>query len=222
MPAELLYLTYGSLQFTAYHLTSAALTPVLPGPFSDFVSGAFAGAAATTVTYPLDLLRTRFASQGRTRVYKSFFSSFQNIISSEGTKGLFQGLGAGVGQIVPYMGLFFCIYEFLRPTAAKADLPFGSADAIAGVVASVIAKTGVFPLDLIRKRLQVQGPRRLMFAGGAVPEYGKGVWNTGQAIVVKDGFRGLYRGLSVSLFKAAPASAITMWTYERVLMLLKE
>jgi solute carrier family 25 thiamine pyrophosphate transporter 19 len=36
------------------------------------------------------------------------------------------------------------------------------------------------------------------------------------------GVRGLYRGLTVSLFKAAPASAVTMWTYERALKLLQE
>jgi solute carrier family 25 thiamine pyrophosphate transporter 19 len=35
--------------------------------------------------------------------------------------------------------------------------------------------------------------------------------------VRKEGARGLYRGLTVSLLKAAPASAVTMWTYERAL-----
>jgi solute carrier family 25 thiamine pyrophosphate transporter 19 len=36
-------------------------------------------------------------------------------------------------------------------------------------------------------------------------------------IFVAEGVRGLYRGLVVSLVKAAPASAVTMWTYERAL-----
>lgn len=137
-------------------------------------------------------------------------------------KGFFQGVGAGVGQIVPYMGLFFSAYETLRPPLASLSLPFGSGDATAGVLASVFAKTGVFPLDLIRKRLQVQGPRRVSFAEGRVPVYGKGVWVTGKAIVVKEGWKGLYRGLGVGLVKAAPASAITMWTYGRSLKIMKE
>ena len=41
-------------------------------------------------------------------------------------------------------------------------------------------------------------------------------------IFMKEGIRGLYRGLTVSLIKAAPASAVTMWTYERVLHSLME
>lgn len=120
------------------------------------------------------------------------------------------------------MGLFFSTYETLRPPLANLSLPFGSGDATAGVLASVFAKTGVFPLDLIRKRLQVQGPRRGLYAGGKVPLYGKGVLETGKAIVAREGWRGLYRGLGVGLMKSAPASAVTMWTYERVMKTMTE
>lgn len=127
-----------------------------------------------------------------------------------------------MGQVVPYMGLFFSAYEALRSPLASLSLPFGSGDATAGVLASVLAKTGVFPLDLIRKRLQVQGPMRARYAGGKIPVYGQGLWRTGKSIVNQEGLRGLYRGLGVGLVKSAPASAITMWTYERALKVLKE
>lgn len=120
------------------------------------------------------------------------------------------------------MGLFFAAYEGLRPLAAHLALPLGSGDAAAGVLAGVLAKTGVFPLDLIRKRVQVQGPARERFAGGVVPAYGRGVWRTGKAIVQREGWRGLYRGLGVGLIKAAPASAVTMWTYEHALKVLRD
>jgi solute carrier family 25 (mitochondrial thiamine pyrophosphate transporter), member 19 len=180
-----------------------------------------AGACATTVTYPLDLLRTRFAAQGTDKIYANLRASIREIARDEGTKGFFQGLGAGVGQVVPYMGVFFAAYETLRPPLAHLSLPLGSGDATAGVVAGVFAKTGVFPLDVIRKRLQVQGPMRSRYARGMVPQYGKTVWSTGKAIWIIEGWKGLYRGLGVSLIKSAPASAITMWTYERALKVLK-
>jgi solute carrier family 25 thiamine pyrophosphate transporter 19 len=173
------------------------------------------------ITYPLDLLRTRFAAQGTDKVYSSLLASIRDIAREEGTKGFFQGLGAGVGQVVPYMGLFFAAYETLRPSLSRQSLPFGSGDATAGVIAGLFAKTGVFPLDVIRKRLQVQGPMLGRFAGGMVPHYDKSVWSIGRTILVKEGWGGLYRGLGVSLVKSAPASAITMWTYERALKILK-
>lgn len=186
-----------------------------------FVSGATAGAVATTATYPLDLLRTRFAARGSTAVYRSFTGSIAQILREEGYPGFFKGLPASLVQIVPYMGLFFAVYEAVRSPLRTLDLPFGGGDAVAGILASTIAKTGVFPLDLIRKRLQVQGPLRRHIAGGSVPEYGKGVWVTGRAILVSEGWRGLYKGLGISLIKAAPASAITMWSYENALRQLK-
>ena len=155
-------------------------------------------------------------------MYASLRASIRDILREEGPKGFYRGLGVGVGQIVPFMGLFFSAYEVLRPPLATLSLPFGSGDATAGVLASVFAKTGVFPLDLIRKRLQVQGPTRTRYVGGRIPVYGKSVWKTGKTIVRREGWTGLYRGLGVGLLKSAPTSAITMWTYERALRILKD
>lgn len=224
-----MYLAYGSIQFLSYRTTTQALDTLpdgykLPGTGVSFIAGAVAGTAATTATYPLDLLRTRFAAQGTERVYSSLLASVREITVQEGPKGFFRGLTAGVGQVVPYMGMFFALYESLKPALADVTLPFnalGSGDAVAGVLASIMSKTAVFPLDTVRKRLQVQGPTRAKYVHRNIPVYGPGVLRTLRAIVVREGMRGLYRGLAVSLVKAAPASAVTMWTYERAIGALK-
>jgi solute carrier family 25 thiamine pyrophosphate transporter 19 len=223
IPAELMYLAYGSIQFSAYKYASSllehpALPYHLPSSAVNFISGAAAGAAATTATYPLDLLRTRFAAQGTERVYTSLLASLKQIGQQEGPRGFFRGLGAGVSQIVPYMGLFFASYEGLKPLMAESSLPlpFGTSDAAAGVLASILSKTAVYPLDTTRKRLQVQGPMLTRYVHGNIPQY-SGVISTVLRIWRQEGRRGMYRGLTVSLLKAAPASAVTMWTYERAM-----
>ncbi|KNG81339.1 thiamine pyrophosphate carrier 1 [Aspergillus nomiae NRRL 13137] len=187
IPAELMYVCYGAIQFAAYRTTTQALSQLdpyrLPPPAESFVAGA------------------RQAAQGTERVYASLYASVRDIARNEGPRGFFRGCSAAVGQIVPYMGFFFATYESLRPVMSGLhDLPFGSGDAAAGVVASVLAKTGVFPLDLVRKRLQVQGPTRSKYVHRNIPEY-QGVFNTMAMIVRTQGMRGLYRGLTVSLFK---------------------
>ena len=231
VPAELLYVAYGAVQFATYRTTTQALASLgsqphahrLPASVESFVSGAVAGGTATALTYPLDLLRTRFAAQGLDPVYSSLGSSVLDIVRSEGPLGFFRGCSAAVAQIVPYMGLFFSSYEIIRSLNLPAvdHLPFGSGDAVVGVFASVTAKTGVFPLDLVRKRLQVQGPTRTRYVHQNIPEY-RGVFDALTSIVRTQGARGLYRGLAVSLVKAAPAGAITMWTYESSLRALRE
>lgn len=41
----------------------------LPRSAKTFMAGMFAGSVATAATYPLDLLRTRFAMQGTKKVH---------------------------------------------------------------------------------------------------------------------------------------------------------
>ncbi|KAK3497143.1 mitochondrial thiamine pyrophosphate carrier 1 [Neurospora hispaniola] len=227
IPAELLYVSYAAVQFTTYRSITQFLQAAfpkdqnkqLPPSVESFIAGASAGGVATAVTYPLDLLRTRFAAQGTERVYPSLLQALKTIYASEGVTGYFRGLGPGLAQIIPYMGTFFCVYETLRPRLSKLELPYSSGSAVAGVLASVMAKTGTFPLDLVRKRIQVQGPTRGMYVHKNIPVYDGGMVKTVATIVRREGVRGLYRGLTVSLFKAAPASAVTMWTYERALKL---
>lgn len=235
IPAEIMYLCYGAVQFTAYRSVTQLLRAGtatadgeqqgqkqsrIPAAAESFIAGAAAGGVATTATYPLDLLRTRFAAQGNDRVYASLIGAVRDIHRDEGWRGFFRGLGPGVGQIVPYMGIFFASYETLRLPFAGLQLPWGGGDATAGVISGVVAKTAVFPLDLIRKRIQVQGPTRARYVHKNIPEYYGGAVAVLRAILRAEGARGLYRGLTVSLIKAAPGSAVTVWAYERVLRLL--
>ncbi|KAF3076443.1 Mitochondrial thiamine pyrophosphate carrier 1 [Trichoderma lentiforme] len=223
VPAELMYVCYSAVQFTTYRSTTVFLQTALPTRMPDsaetFVAGAVSGAAATGATYPLDLLRTRFAAQGRHRVYSSLRGALWDIYRDEGPRGFFRGLGPALGQIIPFMGIFFASYEGLRLQLGHLHLPWGSGDATAGIVASVVAKTAVFPLDLVRKRIQVQGPTRSKYVYNDIPIYTSAVRGI-QSIYRTEGLRGLYKGLPISLVKAAPSSAITLWTYERSLKLL--
>ena len=221
VPAELLYVCYSAVQFTTYRSTTLLLHSALgegtlPQPAESFIAGATGGAAATAATYPLDLLRTRFAAQGNDRVYTGLWRAVAQIRRDEGPRGFFRGLGPGLAQIVPFMGVFFAVYETLRPHLSGLELPFGSGGAVAGTIASVTAKTGTFPLDLVRKRIQVQGPTRGGYVHKNIPEYA-GTVAALRTILRQEGLRGLYRGLTVSLLKSAPASAVTMWTYEHAL-----
>ncbi|CAK7197488.1 mitochondrial thiamine pyrophosphate transporter [Sporothrix eucalyptigena] len=244
VPAEMLYVLYSAAQFTAYRAVSVGMkhfqetTGIKAWPHADsFIAGASAGAAATAATYPLDLLRTRFAAQGNgpDRVYTNLRGAVRDIARDEGVRGFFRGLGPALIQIAPYMGAFFACYEGLKPVTGQiaetvlssamgqrvgVNAGAGAGDAVAGVTAAVMAKTFVFPLDLVRKRIQVQGPTRSRYVHKNIPVYEGGVARTLQTILRTEGVRGLYRGLTVSLMKAAPANAITVWTYERVLRLL--
>lgn len=193
LSAEILYVSYSATQFLAYTELR---------PLGTFIAGAGAGAFATTVTYPFDLFRTRFAASHRV---DSLYGAIHRTISSEGVRGMYRGLGASIIQIVPYMGLLFASYEALHDVTG------------AGLIAGAVSKTGVFPLDLIRKRLQVQGRQDYFLS---IPAYSNTL-SCARQILKVEGIRGFYKGLSVALLKSAPSSAITLWTFETTRNLIR-
>ncbi|ODQ66365.1 mitochondrial thiamine pyrophosphate carrier 1 [Nadsonia fulvescens var. elongata DSM 6958] len=239
--AEIMYVAYGATQFASIRQAHYIMNTRFPGKLSEstqsFIAGSVAGCVSTTVTYPFDLLRTRFAVQaagkGSVKVYKNISYAFRNIYQLEGPRGLFRGLSTSLISISPYMGLFFLTYLKLHAAFEKIDLdkyigatayailPPGWREGTAGLLAGLISKAAIFPLDTVRRRLQVQGPTRAYFAGGLVPAYPESPIKCVAMIFKQEGFRGFYRGYLVSICKSAPTSMVTMWTFEHTIKLMR-
>ncbi|KAG1195317.1 hypothetical protein G6F70_008328 [Rhizopus microsporus] len=217
--AEYLYLAYGISQFYAYYHMDAfmekktQLTPSL----KPFVSGMVAGSFATATTYPFDLLRTRFA------VYNSILHAISDIYGKEGIKGFYRGLGSSITQIMPYMGLMFFSYEglcsltqTLKEKGVISDKHNKTNDMICGSLAGIISKTGVFPLDVVRKRLQVQGPHISKYVIASIPIYSQQIsaFSCMRTIIQTEGYRALYKGLTPGLLKAGPSGAVYFLVFE--------
>lgn len=85
-----------------------------------------------------------------------------------------------------------------------------------GALAGIISKTGVFPLDLVRKRLQVQGPYLTKYVVSSIPDYAHHISVIGcmRKIVRTEGFWALYKGLAPGLLKAGPSGAIYFLMFE--------
>ncbi|ORZ33272.1 mitochondrial deoxynucleotide carrier protein [Catenaria anguillulae PL171] len=214
LPAELLYLCYGAVQFWTYSVACAYLGDTSG---SKFIAGGVAGGVATAASYPFDLLRTRFAMQpsGKDKVYSSLAGAVRQIYASEGIRGFYLGVGPSILQIFPYMSLTFGTYELLLPMYRSIPaLPSGSDAVVCGALAGACAKFGVYPLDTIRKRVQVQGPARAQYVVAAPKYVDRTWWRVGALIVQREGVRALYRGLVPGIAKAGPSSAVTFWAFE--------
>jgi len=224
LAAEALYLTYGACQFYLYDKAKASMGRWQMARFNtvnstaiSFVAGGSAGMFATMVTYPLDLLRTRFACQGKRKLYANYADAMRQIVANEGVQGFYRGIGPSLAQIVPYMALMFWTYDSvkLRITNRFGKINGALADATSGAIAGMLSKTGVYPLDTVRKRLQVQGPARTQYVIPSVPLHTRGTWHTIMEIVKREGTLALYKGLGPTLLKTAPATAVTFLVYGR-------
>ncbi|KAI8908853.1 mitochondrial carrier domain-containing protein [Powellomyces hirtus] len=212
LSAEYLYLSYGAVQFYAYYefeglINRAKRKLDLPLP-TEMLAGALAGSAATLTTYPFDLLRTRFAVQGTKGPYTGLVQAVRQIHAAEGIKGFYRGVWPSVLQMMPQMGIVFACYAGFRRALERFELR-GIDNFISGGLAGMIGKAAVMPFDVVRKRLQVQGPERNSYVTGHVPSYPRGILACASKIVHHEGYLALYKGLVPAILKSGPSSAVT-------------
>lgn len=223
---------YTAVQFAAYEEFKKILKipqdPREQRPLLRLTAGALAGIVSSTVTYPLDLIRTRLAVQGegKERRYRNIRHAFFTIIKEEGglfSGCLFRGLGPSLIGIAPYIGLNFAVYEglkgyvmtyYLAETAGhklrtlthERDLPV-IIKLTCGSVAGAVAQTGTYPLDVVRRRMQMKG------ATGELFKYNS-TWHAFKVIVKSERVYGLFKGMWPNLLKVAPTIGIQFAVYE--------
>ncbi|GAU88852.1 hypothetical protein RvY_01476-2 [Ramazzottius varieornatus] len=167
LAAQSLSIVYGLVQFASFEalnqsLWNLNLTQNPRDPVFYFLCGSVSGVAATVAAHPLDVVRTRFVSQGQQKVYSSMFQSMRLIARHEGVRGFYRGVIPAVIQIVPYNGASFAFYakfqSMFRKYTGKTSSEAGAVESLCcGFMAGAFAKTIIYPLDVLKKRLQVQG-----------------------------------------------------------------
>ncbi|KAL3838480.1 hypothetical protein ACJIZ3_023071 [Penstemon smallii] len=78
------------------------------------IGGGLAGITAASVTYPLDLVRTRLAAQTNVIYYRGMWHALHTISKEEGLFGLYKGLGATLLGVGPNLAISFSVYDTTR------------------------------------------------------------------------------------------------------------
>lgn len=169
-----------------------------------FMSGAMAGATSTTFTYPLDLMRARFAAKSSSRQTRlpSYRAAFREATSKNGVLSLYSGLVPTLAGIMPYAGFGFACFESIKFYIVKwehldsdKDIPAWQR-LVAGGLSGLLAQSATYPLDMVRRRMQVSPGRY------------RGILHALCTLYREEGLRqGLYKGLAMNWIKGPIASA---------------
>nr|XP_023906615.1 mitochondrial carrier protein CoAc2 [Quercus suber]POF18380.1 graves disease carrier protein [Quercus suber] len=216
---------YAALHYMTYEQYRRWIIVTFPdvgrGPVLDLVAGSFAGGTAVLFTYPLDLVRTKLAYQvvGSSKlnaqmpiknelVYKGILDCFSKTYKEAGIRGLYRGVAPSLYGIFPYAGLKFYFYEEMKrhvPVEQKKNI---MVKLVCGSVAGLLGQTFTYPLDVVRRQMQVQ---RLSASKSAEM---KGTIETLVMIAQKQGWKHLFSGLSINYLKVVPSVAIGFTVYD--------
>lgn len=135
-----------------------------------------------------------------------------------GIRCAYRGLTMGLVGMFPYSAIDLATFEALKGYIARRNMRFGCSEEEAkpgafatgciGAFSGAFGASIVYPLNLLRTRLQAQGT--ILHP----PTY-TGIVDVAQRTIKNEGFRGLYKGLAPNLFKVVPAVSITYVVYEQ-------
>ncbi|KAM0554717.1 hypothetical protein ACHAPJ_006788 [Fusarium lateritium] len=189
--------------------------------WSKFASGGLAGMIAQASVYPLDTLKFRLQCetvkdglQGVALVRQTAVKMY----ADGGLRACYRGLTMGLIGMFPYsaidMGTFELLKKSYKSYYAKQDnmheddVKLGNiATGIIGASSGAFGASVVYPLNVVRTRLQTQGT-------AMHPATYTGIWDVTKKTIQREGYRGLYKGLTPNLLKVAPALSITWVVYE--------
>lgn len=187
----------------------------------NLASGGAAGGLSLMFVYSLDYARTRLAAdakgskKGGERQFNGLVDVYKKTIASDGIAGLYRGFLPSVVGIVVYRGLYFGIYDSLKPVLLTGSLE-GSflASFLLGWVVTTGASTASYPLDTVR--------RRMMMTSGQAVKY-DGAFDCFRKIVAAEGVSSLFKGCGANILRGvAGAGVISMYDQLQMIMFGKK
>lgn len=173
---------------------------------SNITAGGVAGSLSLCFVYSLDYARTRLANDAKvtakdgtsSRQFNGLVDVYKKTLQSDGIGGLYRGFVISCVGIFVYRGMYFGMYDSLKPILLGDD---------AGLLASFCLGYGVtvgsglmsYPIDTIR--------RRMMMTSGQAVKY-KGAFDCAGQVIRSEGFMSLMKGAGANVLRGVAGAGV--------------
>ncbi|XP_061355578.1 ADP,ATP carrier protein 3, mitochondrial-like [Gastrolobium bilobum] len=172
----------------------------------NLASGGAAGASSLLFVYSLDFARTRLANdakaakKGGERQFNGLVDVYKKTIASDGVAGLYRGFNISCVGIIVYRGLYFGMYDSLKPVVLVGGLQDSFfASFLLGWAITIGAGLASYPIDTVR--------RRMMMTSGEAVKYNSSL-HAFQTIVAKEGTKSLFKGAGANILRAVAGAGV--------------
>lgn len=232
-------LGYGALNallFMTYNRTSNLLNTnpngVAPNLWATWIAGAVGGLATWVVSTPTELIKCR-AQMSSSTAAASSWGITKDIIRTEGIRGLyFGGVVTALRDSIGY-GFYFWSYELSTRLmmsklidGQRVESPAAQEAAkvlFCGGLAGVVTWASIFPLDVIKTRVQTQAMGHsesaplLASAVEGLPQRRLGAIEVARKAYGSEGANVFFRGLAVCSIRAFIVNAAQWAVYEWIM-----
>jgi len=187
-----------------------------PWFWGNLASGGAAGAASLTFVYSLDYARTRLANdaksakKGGERQFNGLIDVYRKTLATDGIAGLYRGFSISCVGIIVYRGLYFGLYDSIKPMLPTHLQSSFGATFLLGWAITTGAGLASYPIDTVR--------RRMMMTSGEAVKYSSS-WQAFTMIIQKEGVRSLFKGAGANILRAI-AGAGVLSGYDQFQLLL--
>ncbi|CAN3373156.1 hypothetical protein DIURU_001190 [Diutina rugosa] len=185
----------------------------------NLASGGMAGATSLFFVYSLDYARTRLANDAKSasgeREFNGLIDVYRKTLKTDGIAGLYRGFGPSVVGIIAYRGLYFGLYDSLKPVILVGPLQGNFlASFLLGWAVTTTSGIASYPLDTIR--------RRMMMTSGQAVKY-NGAIDCFRQVVATEGVGSLFKGCGANVLRGiAGAGVISLYDQLQILLVGKK
>jgi solute carrier family 25 protein 39/40 len=196
------------------HFVHVLIPQISPSPAATpLISGILARTCITSLTSPLELLRTNLQSTplspDNPHTLASVMSNIRSLVRSQGALSLWRGLGPTLWRDVPFSGLYWAGYETFKSMFERRGHRGAQVAFISGSISGTTAALLTSPFDVLKTRRQAL----LMTATGS-----RGRSTSSLSVLARiirtEGVPTLFAGLTPRMAKIAPACGIMIACYE--------
>lgn len=188
----------------------------------NLASGGLAGACSLLFVYSLDYARTRLANDAKSaakgkgeRQFNGLLDVYKKTLATDGIQGLYRGFVISCVGIIVYRGLYFGMYDSLKPVILIGPLEgnFFASFAL-GWSITTLAGLASYPIDTVR--------RRMMMTSGEAVKY-SGSLDCFAQILKNEGVYSLFKGAGANILRAiAGAGALSGYDQLQILFFGKK
>jgi solute carrier family 25 (adenine nucleotide translocator) protein 4/5/6/31 len=170
----------------------------------NLASGGLAGASSLLFVYSLDYARTRLANDakgknGGARQFNGLIDVYRKTIATDGIAGLYRGFPLSAFGIVIYRGLYFGLYDSIKPAMPQQLQDSFLASFVLGFGVTNLAGLASYPVDTVR--------RRMMMTSGEAVKYSSS-FDAFNQIVKKEGWKSLFKGAGANILRAIAGAGV--------------